>query len=193
MNPLFDFLPVALFVAVYVVSGDIYAATKVLMVATVIHTAVTWLVRRRIGAQLWLVLGVSMVFGSLTLLLHDKQFLFWKPTVINWLFAVILAGGVAIGRNPLRALLGKQLSLPPPVWRNLALGWAIGCLLEGALNLFIAYNFSEAFWVGFKLWGGFATTVLLMGASALYLVRGGYLDEDVGAPAVVESNESDQR
>lgn len=191
MQQFLDFLPIAVFGAVYFSTGDIYQATLVLMIATVVQVGITWLVKRRIGTQLWMVLVISMVFGGLTLALHDKQFLFWKPTIMNWAFAGILAGGVLIGRNPLQTVLGAQLELPPRAWRNLTLGWAAGCFLEGGLNLVVAYHFSEAFWVGYKLWGGLVITAMFIGLTAVYLVRGGYLpDEDgVGPPAVAGGGE----
>lgn len=188
MQQLLDFLPLAVFGAVYVISGDIYQATKVLMVATVLQVACTWVIRRKVGTQLWMVLVLALVFGGLTLALHDKQFLFWKPTIMNWAFAAILAGGVMLGRNPLHTVLGGQLELAPPVWRTLTLGWAAGCFTEGAVNLFVAYRYSEGAWVAYKVWGGLAFTALFIGLTALYLVRGGHLpDDEPDAVAAVDT------
>ena len=177
MQQFIDFLPIAVFAGVYFVTDDIYLATMVLMVATVLQVALTWLLKRKVGGQLWLVLGISLVFGGLTLALHDKQFLFWKPTIINWLFAGMIGGGLLLKRNPLRSLLGGQLQLPDHAWRVLSIGWAIGFFVEGVLNLVVAYQFSEAFWVGYKLWGGLALTALFVILTVVYLMRGGYLDE----------------
>ena len=186
MQQLLDFLPIAVFGAVYLFTGDIYRATLVLMIATVVQVALTWTIKRHVGNQLWMVLVISLVFGGLTLALHDKQFLFWKPTIMNWAFAAILGGGVMIGRNPLQTVLGAQLELPAKVWRNLTIGWALGCFAEGALNLVVAYHFSEAFWVGYKVWGGLVITFMFVGLTAVYLVRGGHLPEEEasGAQAV---------
>ncbi len=183
MQQFIDFLPIAVFAGVYFISGDIYLATTVLMVATVLQVALTWLLKRKVGGQLWLVLGISLVFGGLTLALHDKQFLFWKPTIINWLFAGMIGGGLMLGRNPLRSLLGGQLQLPDHAWHVLSIGWGIGFFVEGALNLVVAYQFSEAFWVGYKLWGGLALTALFVLLTVVYLLRGGYLQEAPADPA----------
>ncbi len=177
MQQFLDFLPVALFGAAYFVTGDIYQATVVLMVATTLQVAITWFTKRHVSGQLWLVLGISLVFGGLTLLLHDKQFLYWKPTILNWLFAAIIGGGIMVGRNPLQTMLGAQLALPAPAWRTLGIGWAIGFFLEGALNIVVFTQFSEAFWVGYKLWGGIAITALFIGLTIAYLARAGYLNE----------------
>ena len=182
MQQFLDFLPVALFGAAYFLTGDIYKATVVLMVATTLQVAVTWFTKRHVSGQLWLVFGISLVFGGLTLLLHDKQFLYWKPTILNWLFAVIIGGGIMVGRNPLQTMLGAQLALPTAAWRTLGVGWAIGFFLEGALNILVFKNFSEAFWVGYKLWGGIAITALFIGLTIAYLARAGYLN-DADQPA----------
>lgn len=187
MQQFLDFLPILLFVGVYFFSGDIYQATLVLMVATAVQVVATYAFTKRVSGQLWLVFAVSMVFGGLTLALHDKQFLFWKPTIINWLFTALLAGGLLFGKNPVKALLGAQLQLPDPVWRNLAIGWAAAFFVEGVANLVVAYNFTEAFWVGYKLWGGMGLTLLFVAVTVVYLMRGGYLVEPDDAPTS-ESN-----
>ena len=177
MQQFFDFLPVALFGAAYFLTGDIYQATLVLMVATTLQVAITWFAKRHVSGQLWLVLAISLVFGGLTLLLHDKQFLYWKPTILNWLFALIIGVGIAFGRNPLQVMLGAQLALPDKAWRTLGIGWAIGFFIEGALNIVVFKQFSEAFWVGYKLWGGIAITALFIALTVAYLARAGYLNE----------------
>src|SRR3954468_12666419 len=118
MKFLFDLFPVAFFfVAIQI--WDIFVATAVAIVATVLQ--VGWLLvrRKKVEPMLWASLGIILVFGGLTLYLRDKTFILWKPTVLYWLFGAILAGGTALGRNLIRAGLGEQMRRPEPVWARL--------------------------------------------------------------------------
>ena len=177
MKPLLDLFPIGVFVAAYFVTHDFFTATIALMAATAAQVALTWLLTRVVGQQLWVTFWLVLVLGGLTVVLHDKTYLVWKPSVVDWVFAVGLLVGQAFGRNPLRLLLGNQLTLPDYAWRHLSYGWAAGFVLAGVLNLWVAFNFSESFWVYYKLWGGFALTLVNIIASALYLSASGLLDE----------------
>ena len=177
MKPMLDLLPIGVFVAAYFVTQDFFSATIALMVATVGQVALTWLITREVGRQLWVTFWLVIVLGGLTVALHDKTFLIWKPTVVNWLFAAAVLIGQAIGKSPLRLMLGTQLTLPDRAWRHLGYGWAAGFALAGALNLWVAFNFSESFWVAYKLWGGFALTLAYIVATGLYLNANGLLDQ----------------
>lgn len=177
MSQLFDFIPILVFALVFFTT-DIYLATAALIVAVGVQLAVYKLTGRRIGKELWLTFWASLIFGGLTLLLRDETFIQWKPTIVNWAFALALVGAKALGgRNLLQSLLGEQLTLPDSVWSTLNYGWAAGFTFAGILNLIVAYNFSMEFWVSYKLIGGFALTFCYIIITMVYLSRGGYLDE----------------
>ena len=126
-----------------------------------------------------IVLWSVLLFGSLTLFFQNETFIQWKPTIINWAFALILWGSQFIGG---KAVLGKQISLPEQVWIRLGYGWALGCFVAGSLNLIIAYNFSLDFWVTYKLVGGFGLTLMYLVISVTYLVKSGHLSETTTPP-----------
>src|SRR4029453_6882888 len=143
---LVEFLPILVFVAVYY-AFDIYYATAALMVAVTTQVAVLWLIKRPISGQTKVTFWLSLVFGGLTLLLHDKSFIQWKPTIVNWAMAGALFGSHFFSnRNLIERMLGNQLSLPASVWVRLNFGWAAGFFIAGALNLYVARNFSEGSW-----------------------------------------------
>ena len=174
MKFLFELFPVALFfVAIQI--WDIFVATAVAIVATIIQ--VGWLVARRkkVPSMLWASLAIIVVFGGLTLYLRDKTFILWKPTVLYWLFGIVLAGGALVGRNLIRALLGEQITLPEPVWRRLNWSWVGFFAFMGALNLYVAYNYSTDIWVNFKLFGGMGLMLVFVVAQAMVLSK--YIDE----------------
>src|ERR1700704_4500155 len=114
MKFLFDFLPVILFFVAYQVAG-IYVATAVAIGASILQIA--WLLarRRKVGNMQWVSLAIIVLFGGATLLLHDETFIKWKPTVLYWLFGlVLLVGRLGFRRNLIGALL-PDLVLPEPV------------------------------------------------------------------------------
>lgn len=175
MTQLLDFLPIALFVAVFFVA-DIYWATAALMVAVTLQAVTFKLIGKPISRELNMTLWASLVFGGLTLAFRNETFIQWKPTIVNWLLAASLVGSYYVGRtNLLKQVLGKQLSLVDEVWARLNFGWAAGFFFAGALNLVVAYNFSMNFWVTYKLVGGFALTFLYIVITMIYLSRKGLL------------------
>ena len=174
MKQFAEFVPVLIFVLVYYLV-DIFYATAALMIAVTVQIVGMRLLKRPISQQLKVTFWVSIVFGALTLVLKDRTFIQWKPTIINWLFAVALIGSQFVGeRNLLERALSGQLKLAPPVWRRLNYGWAAAFTFSGALNLYVAYHFSEEFWVNYKLIGGFALTFIYVFATILYLHLGGH-------------------
>src|SRR5687767_383910 len=143
MKVLFDVFPVILFFAAYQVS-DIYVATATAIVASMAQVAWVWLRHRKVDKMLWVSLGLIVVFGGATLLFRDKLFIQWKPTVLYWLFAGVLAfAALALKKNLIRAMMESQVSLPEEVWTRLNASWIAFFAAMGALNLYVAYNFSE--------------------------------------------------
>jgi len=170
MKFLFEFLPVALFFAAIQI-WDIFVATAVAIVATVIQ--VGWLVARRkkVPSMLWASLVIIVVFGGLTLYLRDKTFILWKPTVLYWLFGVVLAGGALLGRNLIRAILSEQMNLPERVWRRLNWSWVGFFAFMGALNLYVAYNYSEKIWASFKFFGSMGLMLIFVVAQSAFIAK----------------------
>ena len=93
MKFLFDLFPVILFFVAYKFGG-IFFATGVAIVATFVQIGWVWYRHRKVDTMLWVSLVIVTFFGGATLLLQDETFIKWKPTVLYWLFAAILAGGV---------------------------------------------------------------------------------------------------
>jgi len=171
MKFLFDLFPVILFFATYKWLG-IYAATAVAIGATFLQIGWVWFRHRKVDNMLWVSLGVIVVFGGATLLLHDETFIKWKPTVLYWLFAVtLLVAEFAFHRNLIKAMMGKQMTLPDGVWRNMLYSWVGFFAVMGVLNLYVAFNYSTDAWVNFKLFGGMGLMLVFVVAQALMLAK----------------------
>jgi len=172
MKFLFDFLPVLLFFVAFKFYG-IFTATAVAIGTTVLEVAYLKLRGRKVDTMLWVSLGIIVVFGGATLLLHDETFIKWKPTVLYWLFAVALTvSALAFRKNLIRALLEpQQLLLPDAAWARLNWAWTGFFIAMGFLNLYVAYNYATDTWVNFKLFGGTGLLMLFVLLQAPFLAR----------------------
>ncbi len=177
MSQLLDFVPVALFVAVFFMT-DIFYATAALMAGVTVQVLVYLALKKPVSRELKITFWASIIFGGLTLAFRNETFILWKPTIVNWLLASILIGTHFLSsKTALQHMLGSQLTLHEEVWTRLNFGWAFGFFFAGALNLVVAYNFSLDFWVSYKLIGGFALTFIYIIATIAYLAAKGYLEE----------------
>ena len=168
---LFDIFPVVLFFVAFKLYG-IFVATAVAMGATFGQIGWLWFRRRKVDKMLWVSMAVIVIFGGATLLLQDETFIKWKPTVLYWLFATVLAvSALAFRKNLIRVMMETQVTLPDPVWGKLLASWVVFFALMGALNLAVAYNFSTDDWVNFKLFGGVGLMLVFVVLQALLLAR----------------------
>lgn len=170
---LFDLFPLILFFLAFRYA-DIFTATAVAMIAGVAQIA--WLKLRGTPVETmhWVNLAIIIVFGGATLLFHDDVFIKWKPTVLYWLFGAVLLGGQwFFGRNVIQGVMGKQITLPAPVWSRLNAAWALFFLVSGALNLYVAFSgrFSDSQWVNFKVFGLMALMLLFVLGQSIWLGR----------------------
>jgi intracellular septation protein len=171
MKFLFDLFPVILFFIAFKFAG-IYAATAVAIAAT--FGQVAWLKMRgkKVDTMLWVSLGIIVVFGGATLLLHDETFIKWKPTVLYWMFALSLGvSQLVFRRNLMRSIMGAQLQLPEAAWSRLLWSWTGFFAVMGVLNLYIAFHFSTEDWVNFKLFGGMGLMLVFVIAQAMFLAK----------------------
>lgn len=158
MKFLFDLFPIILFFVACKV-WDIFTATAVAIVATLLQVAWVAFRHKKVDTMLWVSLGVIVVFGGATLVLHDEKLIQWKPTVLYWLFAVILiAVRYLFGKNLIEKIMGKQLSLSHPIWDKLNLAWGLFFVVLGVANLYVVNHYTPSQWVNFKLFG---TTVAM--------------------------------
>jgi len=171
MKLLLDFFPIALFFVAFKLWG-IYVATAVAIVATICQIAWLRYSTGKVEPMQWLSLGIIVVFGGATILAHDETFIKWKPTVLYWLMAGALAGGLLLFRkNLLKSLMGAQLELPEVAWRAMNWSWIGFFTVMGVLNLWVAYHFDTDTWVNFKLFGGLGLMAVFVVGQALYLGR----------------------
>jgi intracellular septation protein len=169
MQLLFDLFPVVVFFVAYKVAG-IYVATGAIIITMAVQIAYQWLRHRKVN-KMFLASGVLVaVLGGVTLVLRNPLFLQWKPTLVNWLFAVVFLGSQVIGDKTLiERIMGHAIELPQTLWRQLNLMWVAAFAALGAANLYVVYHFSEAAWVDFKLFGMTGLLILVAVAQAIWI------------------------
>jgi intracellular septation protein len=173
MQAALNLMPLAAFALAYHFGG-IYIATAVLMGAMVLLVAIDYLQHRRVAPMHAFSAALVLVFGSLTLVLHDPRFLKWKPTILLWSMALAFLISQWVGRMNLAqrmftSAVPEHTRIGPSLWLRVNLVWALAFLLLGAANLWVARTASEATWVHFKVYG---LTIILMAlsvAQALWL------------------------
>lgn len=172
MKLLLDFLPVIIFFIVYKATGNIVLATAILIPATLAQMLYTWIRTHSIEKMQLVTLVLVILLGGATVLFQDKTFIQWKPTVVNWLFALAFLGSQFIGGKPIvQRLMESNLELPTFAWRKLNIAWVVFFVAMGILNLLVAYTLSEEAWVNFKLFGMLGLTLIFILLQGLYMSR----------------------
>ena len=175
MKLLIDFFPILLFFGSYKLY-DIYIGTGVLMAATVLQMALIYGIDRKLQAMHKLTLLLVLIFGTLTLALHDDRFIKWKPTVLYGAMAIALVLAVWVyKKNFLKLLLCSQLELPDAVWLRLNTIWVAYSTFMALINGYVAAYYSTADSVNFKLWG-YAFPLAFIIGQGFYIAR--YLKTD---------------
>jgi intracellular septation protein len=131
----------------------IFVATAVFMVAVVAALAVSYVLMRRLPVMPLVTAVIVLVFGSLTLFLHDELFIKLKPTIIYVLFGGVLVGGLAFGTPLLGLVFDSVFHLTEEGWRKLTLRWALFFFALAILNEIVWRTQSTDVWVGFKVFG----------------------------------------
>ena len=197
---MFDFLPVALFFAAYKLFGSmppeilevvnqipyvsfsqdeprdsLIFATLILLIASIVQNALHWLIYKRFEKMHLISLAILLVFGSMTVIFKDPNFIKWKVSIFNWFFAAALIGSLFIGKKPLiERMMSHAITVPANTWRTVTVMWALFFGIIGILNLIVAFYYpgeNDKNWVNFKLFGIFGLTIVFMIAQAIYLSR----------------------
>ncbi len=189
MKQLLEFLPLIIFFIVYQMSGTtlsvgnseytfdgIYTATIALILTTILQVIIVKLVWGSVEKRLLGVAGAVISFGGATVLLKDPVFIFWKPTVFNWALAgVSIVWHVMRGKCLFEDLLPDEIEMPKHVWKRVTVASTLHFFIVGAVNLYVAYNFSMDAWVSFKLWS--AVLFTLIWAVVIGVIMGPHLKE----------------
>ena len=210
MKFLFDFLPVVFFFIAYNFFGDlppalvdlgnqipgvslsqdnpkhaIIFATLIIIIATILQNLLHWLTYKKLEKMHLISLGILLVFGSMTVVSRDPDFIKWKVTIFNWIFATVLLGSLYIGKKPLiERMMSHAITVSDDIWKKLTYSWGAFFIFIGVLNYIVAFHFAgvdDKNWVNFKLFGILGLTFTFMIAQGIYLAK----------HAIIEDNEDE--
>lgn len=179
MKFLYDLFPLLLFFAAFKLY-DIYIATAVAIVASFLQVGLFWARHRRFETMHLVTLGVIVVFGGMTLLLHDDTFIKWKPTLVYWILSTLVLASQWFGKKTvIERMMSSQIALPAMVWKRLNLSWGLFFAALGALNLYVAFYYAldldaamrQEIWVNFKVFGLLGITLLFVVVQAFFMAR----------------------
>jgi intracellular septation protein len=164
---------------------NLFVATGAFMVAIVAAMIASYAVVRHVPIMAIVTAVIVLVFGTLTLVLHDETFIKVKPTIIYGLFAAILGGGLLFGRSFIAILFDQMFNLTPKGWRILTMRWALFFLGMAVLNEVIWRTQSTDFWVAFKAFGAVPIT-MVFAITQMPLIKRYHLE-----PATLEASEAE--
>jgi len=162
--------------------SSIFWATGLYMVAAVVAFGYAKLAQARLSYMLIATTVMVLLVGAIALIFSSKLIIYIKPTIMNLVYALIIFGSLLAGRNVWKMAFGSMFALPDPVWRTLAIRWAVWFVFLAILNEAIWRTMSEGFWVNFKVLGVLPLTfVFAMANLPLTLKWQGRSNEDFAA------------
>lgn len=132
---------------------DIFVATAAFMAAMLVSLVISYWLTRRVAVMPLVTGVVVLVFGTLTLVLHDDTFIKVKPTIVNGLFAAVLLGGLLFGKSLLGYVFDGAFRLDEEGWRKLTLRWGLFFVFLALVNEAVWRTQTTDAWVAFKVWG----------------------------------------
>ena len=169
MKLLFDFFPLILMFVAYK-AYDIYVATAVAIVATILQVAYLKYRGKKVEPMMWIGLGVIVVAGGATIIFKNEMFVKWKPT------AIFAAMAIAIGvsqfwfkKNPIAVIFNNQITAPEALWKKLSLAWIVFLLALALINLYFVYYQSTDAWFAMKTFGDMGLFLVFIIAQMFWL------------------------
>lgn len=152
MKLITEFIPLIVFFVLYKLY-DIQTATIGILIATLIMLPIVYFRDKQIPTMLLVTAVMVAIFGGLTIYLDDPHFIMIKPTIINMMFASVLIGGVIIKKPLIKYIMQHAFEMEDKYWLKFSLRWGLFFIFIAVLNECIWRNFSEEFWVNFKVFG----------------------------------------
>ena len=170
LTPACEYGPLVVFFITYLL-GDLYAATAAVMIATVVALVVSYVLSKKLPKLPLVTAPILLILGGLTLYLEDDTFIKIRPTLVNALFCITLLASAALGRQPLKFIVGQALRLDEAGWRKLTVRFGLFFGFLACMNEAVWRTQSDDFWVTYKVFGAMGLTFLFMLSQAPMINR----------------------
>ncbi len=167
---LVEFGPIIVFFSTYKYS-DIFVATMLMLAVTAIGLVVSYIIDRKISMPLLISGSVLLATGSITLISGDPKFIKMKPTIVNLVFGVILLIGVLRGNGLVKYVFAAAIKMADQCWLVLSKRFSAYFLIMAIINEIVWRNFSEEYWVNFKIFGFVPLTMLFILTQAPFIYK----------------------
>lgn len=156
-----EVLPLLLFFSSYNIKGIIFA-TSVLIISTLVSLVVIYMVEKKISYTSIFSALLLSIFGGLSIFSGDSVFIKVKPTILNTLFATILFVSAFLNKNIIKYVMADMITMEPKAWKILTIRFGGLFTFLAILNEIMWRNFSEKFWVNFKVFGILPITIIFV-------------------------------
>ncbi|WP_034413083.1 septation protein A [Candidatus Photodesmus blepharus] len=170
MKQIIDFVPLLFFFILYKLY-DVYIATGVLVIASTLQVIVTFVFYKEVKKMQLASFIILVVFGSMTIFLHDDNFIKWKVTITYTALSILLSASHLLGRPAIKGMLSKEITLPDDIWSKINWAWVCFFLFCAGLNIYISYEFSTDVWVNFKVFGLLIATFIFTLFTSIYIYK----------------------
>ena len=167
MKQFTDFIPLIVFFILYRFY-DIYVATAALIIASAVQIAGLFIINKKVEKLQLVTFCIVTIFGGLTILLQNDDFIKYKVTIVYSLFAVGLMVSQFLGKSPIKNMLRNEIDLPKRIWSHITWAWVSFFALCAIANLYVAFNMSLDIWVNFKVFGLLFATFCFTAITAFY-------------------------
>lgn len=148
----------------------VLAATWGLVAGSAVAVGASLIVRRKIATMPAIYGATALVFGGLTLFYRDPQIVEMKTTFIDTGLGVLMLGGLAMGRSPIRLLMGQAIHLSDRGWKTLTLRFGVFFLAMALTNEIVRHQ-SHELWLSFRVLGSVVLTLIFSALQAPLLLR----------------------
>lgn len=181
-----DGAPAVLFLGVLLVTRNFPLATWFVVGGSAVALAAGFALERKIAPLPAFSGGLALVFGGASLLLHRADILQMKMTIVDGVLGAALFGGLALKKNPLKALLGGAFNMPDQAWKVLAVRYGLFWWACALANEVVRRTQSAETWAVFRV-AVMGAAVLFALAQTPFMMRHARIDRTRSVPEPPES------
>lgn len=167
---LFELIPLITFFITFKLYGMVWA-TGILVVVSIISLVSYYFIKGKVSKKMIFSTSIIAILGIATVLTGDTFFIKIKPTILSGSIALALTYGVMNKKPYLKNVFGESIKMSENNWLIFSKRVAIYFFIMAIANEIVWRNFSEAFWINFKLFGFSGISLLFMMSQVPFMLK----------------------